>query len=130
MSQIPRAPLPLTVDLAPPDGTTWLEQLGDAPEDQLDPSGDVVEWLVRKTQAHSEILVPVQIYGLFADGQVAQGPAFGQANIVADPTDAHDVTPIRVMTHIPGVIAYWIVPTGIVGTPDVECRTIRTGVHP
>lgn len=131
MSQIPRASIPLTVSLDPPVGATWLAALGDGPEDQLDRFGDVVEWLVRKPESIAyEIVVPVQIYGLTPDGLVIEGPAFGQANIVAAPDDVHDESRLRVMTHIPDVIAYWIVPTGIVGTPDVQHRTVRVGVQP
>jgi len=118
------------VSLSPPVGADWLVEVGDAPENRLDPYGDVVEWLVRKTESASQVLVPIQIYGLRPDGKIVEGPLYGQANIVADPLDIHDESSVRVMAHIPGVIAYWAVPVGIVGAPDVVHRTIRTGVNP
>jgi hypothetical protein len=124
MAQIASEGRPLTVSLSPPDSATWLTIVES--NGALDAQGDSVDWLIYRTGAPYQVVAPFQVYGLTRDGDILEGPVYGLADIVSDPSDAHTVTPVRVMAHIPEVIAYWIVPAGIVGAPDVRVRTVNT----
>jgi len=123
MAQISTTAKPLTVSLSPPDPTTWLAAVDG---DELDAQGDNVDWLIYRTGAPYQVVAPFQIYALTRGGDVLEGPVYGLADIVSDPSDPYTATPVRVMDHIPDTIAYWIVPAGVVGAPDIRVRTVST----
>lgn len=128
MSQIRSGSVPLTVSLSPPSsGADWLASLNG---ETLSDTSDLVEWIVGRTDVAYQVLAPFQVYGLTTGSLIVEGPLFGSTNIESDPGDPYEIGIIRVHKHIPGVIAYWVVPAGIVGTPDIRVRTVRQEHQP